>query len=147
MGETELNRVLVYINGRDYKILSEESEEHILGISEKVNDLMKELKQQNANLNGEKAAVLTALNLCDDYYKAYNKAQAYKKQLGDITSDIKNAKDDVKKLSEERQNLTEKCQKLAAENKDLSEKLQNMTMGLQNVSNELTEKVQVLENE
>lgn len=125
MGSAQTNRITVYINGREYVIVSEESEQHIIGISEKVNDLMKEILHKKSELTAEKAAILTALNICDDYYKAYNKAQTYKVQLCEITENIKSAKHDINVLSEEKKRLMQEYQQTVADSNEYKIKMQN----------------------
>ncbi len=80
----EKNKVTVYICSNEYTIVSEEDDQHILGISEHVSTLMKDLRYKNPMLNTEKAAVLTALNICDDYYKLHSQKDELAKELDEI---------------------------------------------------------------
>lgn len=64
---SEKNKLAVNINGREYTITSGESRAYMLGIADLVDKKMKQLSAANPELNTALTAVLTALNLADDY--------------------------------------------------------------------------------
>lgn len=78
------NRLSVKLDGQEYTIVSEESREYMLEISDVVNKKLTDVKIQNNKLSTSMAALLTALNLADD---------------------AKKASEEVKKLQEENEEL------------------------------------------
>ena len=68
------NRLTVKLDGRDYTIVSEESREYMLEISDIVNKKLTDIKIQNSKLSTSMAALLVALNMADDLKKSEAKA-------------------------------------------------------------------------
>ncbi|MCX7714834.1 MAG: cell division protein ZapA [Clostridia bacterium] len=106
----EKSRVVVTINGKEYTIVAAESREYIVELSEYVNKRIKEICDHNASLNTEKASILTALNLCDDYYKCRaneNSLQKqvirYAKELEEATAKLKLLEDEISALKKEKE--------------------------------------------
>lgn len=64
------NRLTVKLDGSEYTIVSEESREYMLEISDLVNRKLSEVKLQNTKLSTSMAALLTALNMADDLKKS-----------------------------------------------------------------------------
>lgn len=64
------NRLSVKLDGQEYTIVSEESREYMLEISDIVNNKLSDIKIQNNKLSTSMAALLVALNLADDLKKA-----------------------------------------------------------------------------
>ena len=63
------NRVKVKIRGYSFTIVGYESEEHILGIAEEVDNRIKKIASSNAKLNQFEAVVLAAINLLEELEK------------------------------------------------------------------------------
>ena len=57
------NRLSVKLDGQEYTIVSEESREYMLEISDEVNRRLADIKIQNNKLSTSMAALLFALNL------------------------------------------------------------------------------------
>lgn len=65
----EVNRVLVDIFGIQYNLKGEEPVEHLEELASMVDRKMREINSRNPRLNMSQTAVLTALNIADDYLK------------------------------------------------------------------------------
>lgn len=63
------NRLTVKLDGQEYTIVSEESREYMLEISDIVNKKLSDIKIQNNKLSTSMAALLVSLNLADDLRK------------------------------------------------------------------------------
>ena len=64
------NRVKVFIDGKGFTLLGEESEEHIRAVAEYIDTKLKEMREKTAGFSDPGLAyVLTALNVADDYFK------------------------------------------------------------------------------
>ncbi|MFZ4450615.1 cell division protein ZapA [Salibacterium aidingense] len=65
----EKQRTTVTIFGRPYTIVGDEPPEHVMHVAEHLDQKMREFKEHNPYLDTTKLAVLTALNITDDYMK------------------------------------------------------------------------------
>lgn len=64
-----MNKVTVNIQGLEYTLKGEESEEHLNEIGETVDQLLSTMIKSNRKLNVSTAAILTSCNLVDDKMK------------------------------------------------------------------------------
>ncbi|MFP7333705.1 cell division protein ZapA [Shouchella clausii] len=62
-------RTTVRIQGQTYKVVSSEEPAHVKEVASYMNEKMEELKKRNPYLDSTKLAVLTALNIADEYLK------------------------------------------------------------------------------
>ena len=79
------NRLSVKLDGQEYTIVSEESREYMLEVSDEVNKRLTDVKIQNNKLSTSMAALLVALNIADDL----NKATKLNEQLASENEDLK----------------------------------------------------------
>lgn len=79
------NKLTVKLNGQEYTIVSEESREYMLEISDIVNRKLADVKIQNNKLSTSMASLLVALNATDDLKKAERK----NKELENENEDLK----------------------------------------------------------
>lgn len=75
------NKLSVKLDGQEYTIVSEESREYMLEISDLVNKKLTDVKIQNSRLSSAMAAMLVALNMADDMTKA---ARAYEEEIAQL---------------------------------------------------------------
>ncbi|MBB6448291.1 cell division protein ZapA [Geomicrobium halophilum] len=62
-------RTTVSIYGNKYTVISDESQEHVNEVSAYVDAKMREMKGVNPYLDTRRLAVLTAVNIADEYIK------------------------------------------------------------------------------
>jgi cell division protein ZapA len=62
-------RIKVNIYGNDYSIIGEAEPEYILKLAEYINNKMKEIGKTLASGNTAQIAILTALNIADEYFQ------------------------------------------------------------------------------
>jgi cell division protein ZapA len=62
-------KTIVEINNRKYTVVGEEPPHHIQMIASMVDQQMKELQEANPKLDTAKLAVLTAMNVMNEYIK------------------------------------------------------------------------------
>ena len=65
----EINRVEIEICGEAYVLKGTESIEYMKKLAQYVNKMMKDISNRSFKLPLNKVAVLTALNVADEYYK------------------------------------------------------------------------------
>lgn len=87
------NRLTVKLDGQEYTIVSEESREYMLEISDLVNRKLTDIKIQNSRLSSAMAAMLVALNMADDMKKAQTEAS---EKIAELTAE----NDELKKKLE-----------------------------------------------
>lgn len=71
--EREKRRTTVSINGQNYTIVGFEAPTYVTEVAKSVDEKMKEIKRLNPYLDTTRLAVLTALNVVDDYKKLKEK--------------------------------------------------------------------------
>lgn len=92
------NKVEVRIGGKDYTLVGVESDDYIHRVALYIDRKMHEITKGNSKLSTSMAAVLTAINVADDYFKAhenetyltveYKKAQLEIDRLKEINKSI-----------------------------------------------------------
>ena len=122
---SQKNKVEVRIAGCDYTLVGNESEEYIQKIGLYVDKKMNEILKANSKLSTSMAAVLTAINVADDFFKTYESEESLREEL-------EQCKQELEKLKAERQ-------KLISANKLLSEKNTSLQMELVKRETELKE--------
>jgi len=95
------NKVEVKIAGKDYTIVGTESEEYIQRVGLYIDRKMNEVMRSNNKLSTSMAAVLTAMNVADDYFKCHENESLLKKELKKLHEELSELKDEKKKVSEE----------------------------------------------
>lgn len=82
MGENGKNRITVEIYGEPYTIVGEEESSHVRMVASMVDDKMREMKKHNPYLDTKKLAVLTSVNIVNEYVKMKEKLDDMKKDEG-----------------------------------------------------------------
>ena len=100
----EKNRITVIINGRQYVVVSDESQEYLKRLADHVSAKVSEVRNQTKNIMGERPIVLAALNICDEYFKALEGGNVIASQV---------------------ERTSEKMEKLQAENDRLNKMIEN----------------------
>lgn len=97
------SRVHVEIRGRGFNLLSDDNPDYIRNIADMVNTRMTEVIERNPQLTFEKAALLTALNFCDDFekYKNTQRDDHVRAQLMEYAKELSSASEVIKNLERE----------------------------------------------
>jgi len=106
------NRITVKICSQEYSILAVEPEEYMMRVASNVDRKMTEIMEQNHRLSLAEAAVLTSINLCDDYLKAQGTSD-------NLRSQIKQYLDDAAKYRQEADDAKKEIVRLRNEIQDL----------------------------
>jgi len=81
----EKNKVKVLINNAEYTLVTAEPAEYVQRVAVKVDRKLKEIKKDNPQLTNVMAAMLTAINLSDEYIKLEDAADNLRKQVADYS--------------------------------------------------------------
>ena len=94
------NRVTVIINGRQYVMVSNESQEYLRRLADYVEAKVADVRKSTNNIMGERPIVLAALNVCDEYFKALEGGNI-------VASQAERTSEKMRKLQEENDKLSE----------------------------------------
>jgi cell division protein ZapA len=75
------NRTTVDIYGQQYNIIGDESTSHVRLVASIVDDKMREINLKNPQLDINKLAVLTAVNVVNDYIKLKEEVERLEEEL------------------------------------------------------------------
>jgi cell division protein ZapA len=127
---TTKNKIIVKILGQDYTIVSDDEREYVQKVSNIVDDKMQEIKVGNKKLSISMVAVLTALNLADDYVKSNQKHEELLLKMDNplfIASEKKEKYDELKEriktLNQEVISKTNLALQLEKEKNEFAERL------------------------
>lgn len=112
---TQRNRVVVKIAGKDYSLIGKESDEYIQKVGLYIDRKMNEIIRSNNKLSTSMAAVLTAVNIADDFFKVSESESNLKKDLTQAKSEISKLKQEKGTLKQENAVLSEKSTNLQLE--------------------------------
>lgn len=112
---TVRNKVEVKIAGKDYTLVGSEPDEYIQKVGLYVDKKMTEVLRSNNRLSTAMAAVLTAINVADDYFKAHEEIEGIKLELERLQEEYKALKDERGRLKEENTALSNKNTSLQLE--------------------------------
>jgi cell division protein ZapA len=79
------NRLTVEIYGQLYRLVGKESDQHMKKVARYVDDTMKDFSTGNPRLDTTKLAVLSAVNIADEYFKLKEEYDALLKLLEEKT--------------------------------------------------------------
>ncbi|KAB3535419.1 cell division protein ZapA [Alkaliphilus pronyensis] len=74
------NKVLIKINGQEYPIVGAEPKEYLLKVGSFVDDRMEEIAGTNKRLSTSMIAVLTSINIADQYLKQKDELEHLQQQ-------------------------------------------------------------------
>lgn len=98
------NKVTVTINDQEYTLVAAEEAAYMTKVAQHVDAKMKEVLQ-SGKISSADAAVLAALNVADEYFKAQEAAENLRKQIKDgleenqaLNLELSKAKQEIFKL-------------------------------------------------
>ncbi|MCZ0704577.1 cell division protein ZapA [Natronobacillus azotifigens] len=83
MSQTNKTRTTVDIYGKSYTIIGEENVHHMRMVASMVDDKMRAIYEANKSLDTTRLAVLTAVNMVNDYLKLQEENQVLSKKLAE----------------------------------------------------------------
>ncbi|HHV99748.1 MAG TPA: cell division protein ZapA [Clostridiaceae bacterium] len=124
------SRVEVRIAGKEYILVGPATDEYIQKIALYVDKKMNEIMKANHKLSTSMAAVLTALNVADDYFKSLENSENLERKL-------KRAQEHLEILKDENENLSGENAVLSEENTSLKLELAKREAELRELRNSL----------
>lgn len=74
-------KTVVSIGGKQYTLCGDESAEHIHRVALKVNSKIEDMKAGHPSIPNIDLAMLTAINLADDYIKLYDELEEARREI------------------------------------------------------------------
>lgn len=74
------NRITITIGGRDYTLIAQEEDAYVRKVAAHVENKMEELRS-TSRLSVTDAAIMTAVNIADDYFKMVETSENLRTQL------------------------------------------------------------------
>lgn len=138
-----MNRVTVKIDGIDYNIKGEEDEQYLQSIGRYVDKKINEIMSLNPKLGTNAAAILTAINVVDEFVKEKEKYTKLIGQFSERDKEVKLLKDKyetVKQqydiLNSERESIKFKeIQEKAEENEKLEDEIKLLQKEVEAIKN------------
>lgn len=109
------NKVEVKIGGTNYTLVGTEAGDYLKKVALYIDNKMNEITRLNNRLSTSTAAVLTAANVADDFFKSQEKELAAKKQLSQAFKEIEKLREELRKLKDENSLLEDKNNSLQLE--------------------------------
>lgn len=143
---TKKNKVDVIIDGRNFTVVGEGSEEYVKGLATYVDEKIKDISGKNNRLSNSMAATLAAFNIADELYKTSKDLETLKikskgpmEQYENLVAQLENAKGKVDKLEQEANYYKNELLDTKRENDELIKKLSKNESALDLKEKELEE--------
>lgn len=101
---SQKSKYVIKIGDVDYSIISDEPYEYVLKIADYVNEKVDNLKKQSTKISNQMAAVLSCINIADEYFKL-------KKTEDELIKNVVEYTDKIEKLEFELSALRQKQDK------------------------------------
>jgi len=113
---TDRTKVDVLIAGNMYTLIGVESDEYIQRVGLYVDRKLNEVLKINNKLSTSTAAILTALNIADDFFKAHENELSYKKEIVSSKLEIERLISENSSLEDKNDSLSERVKSIQIEN-------------------------------
>lgn len=120
------NKVIVRINGSEYTLMGEESEDYLFSIANYVDKKVKEVLQSNSKHSTTSAAILTSLTLADDLFKARREIEIQKNSLKAPEEKMKEFQKEYEELKLDYMNICKEYEDLKQTQESKDEDLNNL---------------------
>ncbi len=149
---TVKNKVIVRILGQEYTIRSDESREFVQKVANLIDDKMRAIYEKNKKFSTSWIAVLTALNVGDDYLKLEQEKEQLLYRLENPEGELKTMKDclirlqnELKEKSEAHNSVESEFNKLVENTATYEHSLLELRKEVDRVCSELAQKDQMLQ--
>lgn len=120
------NKISISVAGSEFVVTTDEDREYTLELARTVDGKIRTLLQNSPKLNGSLAAILCALDLCDENEKNKESCARLREEIRRYLAQVEAAGAEQQKLREE---YREQVEKLEQENEVLRNQLAQYEMG------------------
>lgn len=100
------NKVEIRIAGKDYKLVGVDSDEYMQRIGLYVDKKMNEILKTSNNLSTSMAAVLTSLNIAEEYMRMKDSDEVLKKEFEEVRKEERQLRERIDNLELEKERLS-----------------------------------------
>ncbi len=93
-----MNKVTVKIANHEYTIVGEEKREYLLQLAAHVDEQIEATAKANPKLSQVMTAVLTSINIADQYYSQVKNNLEFKKTLSEPFKELEESQNQIKSL-------------------------------------------------
>ncbi|QEK12485.1 cell division protein ZapA [Crassaminicella thermophila] len=153
---SEKTKVIVRIYGQEYTMVGKESREYMQKVANYVDDKMIDIAKKSKKLSTAMVAVLTSLNIADEYFKVKQEMEDFKKEAMKPLEELEQTRSQlaatltafkekeieyiktIEQLEEEKKNhvTNDECEKLKKEIERLKSELNLKDDELENIKRE-----------
>ncbi len=112
---TAKNKVEIRIAGKEYTLVGIESDEYLQKVALYIDRKMNEIMRVNSKLSTSMVAVLTAINVADDFFKAQESDRNFRSEATQLKEELEKLKEENNRLISENDELSEKNKELQLE--------------------------------
>lgn len=107
-----MGRQIVFVGGKRFTIITDESEEYMKNIVERLDTRLRSIISTNPKLDKDSAALLASLDYCDEEYKIKKKLDENKEQMKQYLSEITRLHMEIDSLKREKKEMQIKINKI-----------------------------------
>lgn len=107
-----MDRQIIFVGGKRFTIVTDESEAYMKKLVERVDTRLKSIISSNPKLDKDSAAILASLDYCDEEYKLRQKLEDVKEQIKDYIEDTARLHKEIARLKAENVILQDKINKI-----------------------------------
>ncbi len=139
-------KVTVNINGYSCAIIGEESEEYIQYIAKYVDGKVKEILNKNNRLSQSMVAMLAAITIADEYYKANSELIELKENIAEPLKELEKLRKSYNLDNNKIQILEEECEGYKVKLEEMKKSEQTMQNRLKQYEEDLALKEKEIQN-
>ncbi|MCX7694977.1 MAG: cell division protein ZapA [Caloramator sp.] len=140
-----VNKVVVKINGVEYTLMGEDSEDYLFSIANFVDKKIKEILSSNPKHNTTSSAVLTALTVTDEMFKLKKEMEKLRQSTVVPTEKLREAEERYRTLYEEFKKVIEENNSAKSKLQEVSLKEKEYSEGINKLKAEYEEKIKEYE--
>ena len=119
----EMNKVIVKINGYEYPMVGEKSEQHMLNVARYVDEEIKRISEANPKLSTSVVATLSAVNIANELFECGEENDKLSKENEELNKKVGTGEEELKL---EMKKLQLSLQGKAKEEEDLNAKIDEL---------------------
>jgi len=139
------SKVTVKINGSEYTLMGDETEDYLFSIANFVDKKIKETLQSNPRHSTTSAAVLTAITLADDLFRLRKQLEETKEAISEPEKQLASLKEEHDRLMGEYMQLQSQLEAAAAESMEKEQDINSMRNEYDSLYEEYTKKDEELQ--
>ncbi len=107
-----MNRHIIFVGGKRFTIKTEENEEYMKKVVERLETKLKSIMSVNPKMDKDSAALLASLDYCDEENKMREKLETIKEQIKDYLAETERLHNEIAELKSENALLQMKIDKM-----------------------------------